>query len=96
MQVIAEHLGCELDDITFFQGDTMLTPYGAGTQGSRSAVLYGNALRQAAMELRDKVVTIAAHLLEASEQDLEIESGAIAVKGTPSKSIRLAQIGETA
>lgn len=96
MQVVAEHLGCELDDVTFFQGDTTLTPYGAGTQGSRSAVLYGNVARQAAVELRTKVLAIAAHLLEASEDDLEIEAGTVSVKGTPARSVTLGQVGELA
>jgi carbon-monoxide dehydrogenase large subunit len=96
LQVIAEHLGCDLDDITFFQGDTTVTPYGAGTQGSRSAVLYGNVVRQAAVELRAKILAIAAHLLEASEDDLEIDDSAVAVKGSPSRKVTLAQVGETA
>jgi carbon-monoxide dehydrogenase large subunit len=96
LQVIADTLGCEIDDITFFQGDTLLAPYGAGTQGSRSAVLYGNAVAQAAHELRAKLLAIAAHSLEASEEDLDIERGTIAVRGTPTKAMTLAQVGELA
>jgi aerobic carbon-monoxide dehydrogenase large subunit len=96
LQVLAEHLGCDMDDITFMQADTLVAPFGGGTQGSRSAVLYGNVVRQAAVEMREKVVAIAAHLLEASAEDLEVESSTVRVKGTPAKSLSFEQIAETA
>jgi len=96
LQLIAEQIGCDIDQITFLQGDTSLTPYGAGTQGSRSAVLYGNAVHAAAVELRAKLVAIAAHLLEASEDDLEVGDGKVSVKGVPDQALTLGQLGATA
>ncbi len=96
LQVIADTLGCDMEDITFVQGDTTMTPYGAGTQGSRSAVIHGNTTLKAATELRSKVVDIAAGILEAAEADLELSDGSVWVKGTPSASMSLAEIAALA
>ncbi len=63
-QVVADHLGCALDDVVLRQGGD--TPYGPGTGGSRSAVIAGGAAQGAATTLRHKVVSVAAHLLEAA------------------------------
>ena len=68
------------------EGDTDTTPYGLGTYASRSTPTSGAATAVIARKLRDKARTIAAHLLEASEDDLEWEKGAFHVKGSPDKS----------
>ena len=91
-QLVAEHLGCALDDIEFVQGDTAATPFGAGTGGSRSAVIGGGAAIGAARELHAKVAEIAAHLLEAAAADIEVSDGVAAVAGTPARSIALSEI----
>ena len=96
MQVVADHLGCDIDDVTFTQGDTTLTPYGAGTQGSRSAVLYGNAGRQVALEIREKLLTIAAHAMEAAPEDLQVGQSRVSVKGVPTRSLPFAEIAQLA
>ncbi len=95
-QVVAEHLGCEVDDVRVLQGDTAVTPYGGGTGGSRSAILYGGASREAAVALREKVVQIAAHMMEAAPEDLEIERSVVSVRGTPTRSVTLAEVASAA
>jgi len=92
VQVVADALGVDMDIVTLVQGDTTSTPYGGGTGGSRSAVLYSGAAREAALEVRDKALRIAAHALEASPDDLELVDGAARVKGTPAAAIPFQQI----
>jgi carbon-monoxide dehydrogenase large subunit len=95
-QVVAEHLGVHVDDVIVHQGDTDASPFGGGTGGSRSAGILSTAAAQASTEVRDKALLIGAHLLEAAPEDLELVDGAISVKGTPAKSVGLAQVAATA
>ncbi len=95
-QVVAEQLGCSLEDISVVQGDTAATGYGAGTMGSRSAVLYGNAVAAASIELRSKLLEMAADALEAAVDDLEIDSGRVFVRGTATKGMSFAELGQLA
>jgi carbon-monoxide dehydrogenase large subunit len=95
-QVAAEHLGCDIEDIAVTQGDTTMTPYGAGTQGSRSAVLYGNVTRDVSLEVRAKILRIAAHMLEASPEDLDIDAGQVSVRGVPGAAVTFAQVAQMA
>ena len=82
-QVVADELGCHVDDITFVQGDTAFVPYGAGTGGSRSAVVAAGAARVAALQLRERVLEVAAAAMEAAPFDLEIEGGEGLRQGCP-------------
>jgi carbon-monoxide dehydrogenase large subunit len=93
-QVVAEYLGCALDDVVLRQGGG--TPYGPGTGGSRSAVIAGGAAQSAAVILREKLVAIAAHQLEASPDDLEVADSTVSVRGTPSKALSFAELAGTA
>ena len=86
-QLVAENLGVDYDDVTVRQGDTDSAPFGPGTGGSRSGPMIGQAVTEASLLLREKVVAIAAHLLEASPDDLEVAEGTVSVKGTPTKSV---------
>ncbi len=95
-QVVAEHLGVELDDVVVVQGDTASAPFGAGTGGSRTAVVAGGATREASLNVREKVVQIAAHLLEAAPEDLEVEDSRISVRGTPTRGVTLAEVARLA
>ena len=95
-QVVAEHLGVDFDDVVVHQGDTDVTPYAGGTGGSRSGPILSPAARQAALEVRDKAIQIAAHLMEAAPDDLDIEDGTISVKGTPARATTLAEVAATA
>ena len=93
-QVVADQLGISMDSISFHQGHG--TPYGFGTGGSRSAVIAGGAARAAAIGVREKILTIAAELLEAASADLGIEDGFVSVAGTPSRRVSLAVVANTA
>ncbi len=84
-QIIAEELGIPADHIAVEEGDTDTAPYGLGTYASRSTPTAGAAAAKAARKLRDKARTIAAYLLEVSEDDLEWEPGKFFVKGAPEK-----------
>lgn len=95
-QVVATHLGCDIDDVAVIQGDTATSPVGPGTGGSRTAVIAGGAAQTAALELRDKLVKIAAQLLEANPDDLDVDSGVVSIKGTPQAAIPFAQLAMTA
>ena len=81
-QVVAEHLGVRVDDIRIIQGDSAAVPGGTGTYASRSTVLAGGAGTLAAQELREKVLHVASHLLEAAPADLAAYGGRITVVGT--------------
>jgi carbon-monoxide dehydrogenase large subunit len=81
-QVVAEHLGCRVEDVRIVQGDSDAVPGGTGTYASRSTVLAGGASTLAAQELREKVLNVASHLLEAAPADLDAHCGRITVAGT--------------
>jgi carbon-monoxide dehydrogenase large subunit len=95
-QVVAEYLGVEIADVVVIQGDTATSPFGAGTGGSRTAVIAGGAAREASLEVREKALQIAAHLIEAAPEDLEMEDGRITVRGTPAKGVTLAEVARVA
>ena len=95
-QVVAEYLGVELDDVVIVQGDTARAPFGGGTGGSRTAVVAGGAARDASLVVRDKACQIAAHLLEAAPEDLDVEGGRITVRGTPTRGVALADVARVA
>ncbi|HEY8218044.1 MAG TPA: xanthine dehydrogenase family protein molybdopterin-binding subunit [Acidimicrobiia bacterium] len=95
-QVVAEHLGVSIDDVVVVQGDTESAPFGAGTGGSRTAVVAGGAARAASLEVREKVVEIAAHLLEAAPEDLELDDGRASVRGTPTRGVTVAEVAAAA
>ncbi len=84
-QIVADELGVAFDDVEVEHGDTAQIPYGMGTYGSRSAAVGGTALYMAACKIRDKARKIAAHLLEAAEEDIEIDGGRYFVRGSPDR-----------
>ncbi|MEO1019554.1 MAG: molybdopterin cofactor-binding domain-containing protein, partial [Pseudomonadota bacterium] len=89
-QVIASKLGVPLADIEVIHGDTEKTPVGMGTYGSRSLAVGGEALAKSCDKIIAKGKKIAAHLLEASEGDIEFKDGSFSVRGTD----RAKSIGE--
>jgi aerobic carbon-monoxide dehydrogenase large subunit len=91
-QIVAEELGIPAGDIKVVEGDTDNTPYGLGTYASRSTPVAGAATAMVSRKLRDKAKKIAAHLLEASEEDLEWETGKFFVAGDPSSSVSIQDI----
>jgi carbon-monoxide dehydrogenase large subunit len=95
-QLVSEFLGVRYDEVTVHQGDTSETPYAFGTGGSRSGPILGASVRGAALELRSKVLAVAAHLLEASPDDLEVIDGVISVRGSPTITRTLADVARVA
>jgi len=91
-QIIAEELGIPADHIAVEEGDTDTCPYGLGTYASRSTPTAGAAGATAARKIREKARKIAAHLLEANEEDLEWEPGRFFVRGTPAKGKTIQEI----
>jgi carbon-monoxide dehydrogenase large subunit len=91
-QICADALGVPLEAVSVVGGDTAAIPFGVGTFASRSTVLAGNAIAASAAKLRDKVRRVAAGLLEASPQDIEIEDGEAFVRGVPASAVTLARV----
>lgn len=91
-QVVAEQLGVAVSDVEVVTGDTDQFYWGAGTFASRGAVVAGNAVNEAAKDVRAKILKMAADLYECAEEDLELVAGAVRVKGVPTKSIKLGEL----
>ena len=91
-QIIAEELGIPAEHIKVEEGDTDTAPYGLGTYASRSTPVAGAAGAMAARKVREKAKKIAAHLLEAAEEDLVWETGKFYVKGSPDKAKTIQEI----
>lgn len=85
-QIASDTLGIPVDDIEVLHGDTRSSPYGMDTYGSRSLAVGGVAIKQAADAVVAKARKIAAHMLEASADDLEFVDGSFRVKGDPEQS----------
>ena len=84
-QVTADYLGLPLDDVEIISGDTATTPMGWGTYGSRTTTVGTGAIVKACDKIIEKGKKVAAHLLEASEQDIAFEDGRFFVKGSPER-----------
>ncbi|MDC0033835.1 xanthine dehydrogenase family protein molybdopterin-binding subunit, partial [Alphaproteobacteria bacterium] len=91
-QVVAEQLGGDMNNIHVVAGDTATIPMGMGGFGSRQTITAGSSAHLAAIEVRDKSLKIAARILEASEEDLEIDGSVIRVKGVPDMSVSLGKV----
>jgi aerobic carbon-monoxide dehydrogenase large subunit len=91
-QIIADRLGVDFDKIVVRHGDTMNTPMGNGTGGSRSLAVGGSAILRAANMVQDKARRIAAVMLEAAPEDMVMDSGRYHVRGVPGKAVTLAEI----
>jgi len=84
-QILSHRLGVPLEKIAIVEGDTAAVPVGTGTFGSRSIAVGGSALHAAAQKIILKGKRIAAHLLEASAEDMEFAAGEFRVAGTDRK-----------
>jgi aerobic carbon-monoxide dehydrogenase large subunit len=84
-QLVADNLGLPMEQVEIVHGDTAQIPFGMGTYGSRSACVGGAAIVKSLEKVKEKGRKIAAHLLEASEDDLVFEGGKWSVKGSPDK-----------
>ena len=96
VQLTADALGVPIESVHAIQGDTALTPYGAGTGGSRSGAMMAGAVEASAAVLREKLRAIAAHRLEAAPQDIELADGRAFVRGNPAKDVTIAKLATIA
>ena len=81
-QVVADRLGVPIENVEIVHGDTGRIPFGMGTYGSRSIAVGGSAIMKALDKIEAKAKKIAAHLLEASAEDIEFKDGVFRVAGT--------------
>ena len=95
-QIVADELTTSPERVLVLHGDTDQIPYGVGTYASRNAVTAGSATAVAAREVRAKAVRLAAHLLEAAEDDLELAEGAVRVRGAPERGLPLGYLATAA
>jgi aerobic carbon-monoxide dehydrogenase large subunit len=84
-QVVAHELGIPMEDIVVQHSDTLGTPFGYGSYGSRTSSVGMTAAIKAAAKIREKARKFAAHLLEASPEDIEVDGANYRVKGSPDK-----------
>jgi carbon-monoxide dehydrogenase large subunit len=91
-QIVADQLGVSPADVTIVHGDTQNVTQGFGGFASRQTVCAGSSIHLAAGAVRKKVLAIAAHLLEASAEDLELVDGKVFVKGVPGMAVGFQEI----
>ncbi|MFB6299209.1 MAG: xanthine dehydrogenase family protein molybdopterin-binding subunit [Halobacteriales archaeon] len=95
-QIAANKLGVDYDDVEIVEGDTDEVPEGTGTYGSRSAAVGGAAIVRSTEKVIEKGRKIAAHQLEADEEDIEFEDGEFFVAGAPDRSAEWGDIAGAA
>ena len=91
-QVCASQIGIDIEDIEVVTGDTGSVSLGLGAFASRQAVTAGSSVHVASLEVRKKALKVAAHIMEAPEEDLEIAEGRISVRGVPDMSVSLGDV----
>jgi carbon-monoxide dehydrogenase large subunit len=96
VQLTADALGVDIEDVHTVQGDTALTGFGAGAAGSRSGSMTAGAIRETATILRERIAAIVAHKFEAAVEDIEMAGSRASVRGTPSISMTLQEIARVA
>ena len=95
-QIVSDRLGVDFDRIVVYHGDTNNTPQGRGTMGSRGLAIGGSAVILSTDKLREKASRIAASMLEASYDDIELAEGKYRVKGAPDRAVTMDQIASVA
>jgi aerobic carbon-monoxide dehydrogenase large subunit len=95
-QITADALGVTPDDVVVLHGDTAVAPYGRDTYGSRSLSVGGVAVWLACQKVIEKAKKIAAHMLEAAEEDIEFEGGRLSVAGSPEQNVSIQDVATTA
>ena len=96
VQLTADALGADIADVATIQGDTAVTPFGAGTGGSRSGSMTAGAVAETAGILRAKLTSLAAHKLEASADDITLASSRACVRGDPDAGVTFAELADIA
>jgi aerobic carbon-monoxide dehydrogenase large subunit len=95
-QIVASELGIPIEDVTVEIGDTLNTPFGYGTYASRSAAVGAVAVYKSLQKIKAKARRLAAHMLEADEDDIVLEGGKAFVKGAPDNAKTIQEIAGAA
>lgn len=95
-QIVADELGIPVEDVMIQHSDTLGTPFGYGTYGSRSAPVGAIALHTSLQRIKEKARKLGAHLLEASVDDVVFEDGKVFVKGVPANAKTIQEIAGAA
>ena len=95
-QALADELTVPIDTVRVHAGDMSAAPYGMGTRGSRGGVVSVGATLGAARILKQKLLRIAAHVLEAPLEDLDLADGRAQVRGAPASGLTIAQLAQKA
>ncbi len=95
-QLAADAIGVPIERVSVINADTAAIPMGVGTFASRSAVVAGNAVNEAAERVREKLAQAAGAFLEAAPDDIDIEQGEAFVRGTPQSAVSLARVVQSA
>lgn len=95
-QVLADELQVPFEDVRVVHGDTAAIANGVGTFASRSMILGGSAALEASRQVVDKARRIAAGLLEATVEDVELAGGAFAIAGAPTRSVSWREVARAA
>ncbi len=95
-QIAADQLGISDTEVVVVEGDTAMIQTGVGTFASRSAPVDGAGVHLAAKRIREKMLQIAAHQLEAAPEDLEVADGQFTVRGVPGRAVSFAKVAESA
>src|SRR5262249_19117550 len=85
--IVSELLGVPMENVTVVQSDTALVPRGQGTMGSRSLQTAGSAVWRASEAVLERAKQLAAHLLEASPDDIVLGEGGLQVAGVPTSAL---------
>ncbi len=91
-QMAGSGLGIPIDDIQVIHGDTDKVPFGTGSFGSRSVAVGGGAIHMSVEKIKTKAKKLAAHLLEAAEEDIVYEDGKLFVQGAPAQAKTIQEI----
>jgi carbon-monoxide dehydrogenase large subunit len=95
-QIVADDLGVPVERIRVKTGDTRRFGWGVGTFASRTAVVAGNAVKKASVEVRRQAAELAGRMLEADPEDLEFADGEVRVIGSPASGLPLGQLSAIA
>jgi len=95
-QIAADLWGVALDKVSLVEGDTASIAFGCGTFGSRSTVNVGSAIYGASARLKEKVLRLAAHILEANPDDLELGEGKVFIRGLPQRALSFSELARAA
>jgi CO/xanthine dehydrogenase Mo-binding subunit len=95
-QIVSDQLGVPVERVRVRTGDTRGFGWGVGTFASRTAVVSGNAVHKAAAEVRRQAAELAARILEADPEDIELADGKVGVVGAPAQGVEIGQLAAIA